>query len=387
MIDSNKTYVGVVEDNQDPNRIGRVKIRVMGIFDDIPLEDIPWAMPWKDLNGNEFNVPEIGKVVIVIFDDGNENNPEFIYSDHYNINLEEKLKSLSDEDYTSMKSIIFDHKTQIYVNDSEGLKIDHKYNNLNITNGGVDINLKDNNASLNLGDSTASQQAILGNHFLDWVGKFLEALQSGSLMNQAGPAVPNPAMLKLIVEFNSLKDLNFLSHHVNIADNNKITTVNSEEREDDPQYGDTWTSTKEDNELTSKKEESFASKEGPKDEYNKPISIPVSQNQDSQTAENEIAVQTGLTPNRIAELKQAASLISIELETGSNLSWWDNLTNIAEFSEIKKLLIGINSTAEMQVLSSFYKNIFTLNGNLYQDIAQEFSADEVATIPFLSSIA
>jgi hypothetical protein len=107
----------------------------------------------------------------------------------------------------------------------------------------------------------------------------------------------------------------------------------------------------------------------------------------SQTAENEIAVQTGLTPNRIAELKQAASLIAIELETGSNLSWWDNLTNISEFSEIKKLLIGINSTAEMQVLSSFYKNIFTLNGNLYQDIAQEFTADEVATIPLLSSIA
>lgn len=58
-----------------------------------------------------------------------------------------------------MKSIIFDHKTQIYVNDSEGLKIDHKYNNINITETGVDVNLKDNNASVNLGDSGATQQA------------------------------------------------------------------------------------------------------------------------------------------------------------------------------------------------------------------------------------
>jgi hypothetical protein len=40
-----------------------------------------------------------------------------------------------------MKSLIFDHKTQVYVNDSEGLKIDHKYN-VNIIESGVNINLK-----------------------------------------------------------------------------------------------------------------------------------------------------------------------------------------------------------------------------------------------------
>ena len=209
MVEPNRTYVGVVEDNQDPDKMGRVKARVMNVFDDIPLEDIPWATPWKDLNGNEFNVPEIGKIVIVIFDDGNDDNPEFIYSDHYNINLENKLKSLSDDDYTSMKSLIFDHKTQIYVNESEGLKIDHKYNNINITDGGIDLNLKDNNSSLNLGDATAEQQAILGNHFIDWLDKFLQAIQAGGLFNAGGPALPNPALLKLIVEFQSLKDLKF----------------------------------------------------------------------------------------------------------------------------------------------------------------------------------
>lgn len=271
MVEPNRTYVGVVEDNQDPDKMGRVKARVMNVFDDIPLEDIPWATPWKDLNGNEFNVPEIGKIVIVIFDDGNDDNPEFIYSDHYNINLENKLKSLSDDDYTSMKSLIFDHKTQIYVNESEGLKIDHKYNNINITDGGIDLNLKDNNSSLNLGDATAEQQAILGNHFIDWLDKFLQAIQAGGLFNAGGPALPNPALLKLIVEFQSLKDLKFLSHHVNIADNNKITTVKGETREDESQYGDKWTSTKEENTLTEDKGESFEPKEGPKDEYNKPV--------------------------------------------------------------------------------------------------------------------
>lgn len=121
------TYIGVVEDNQDPQKLGRVKVRVLNIFDNLSLADIPWANPWKDLNGNGFNIPDKGKIVIVVFDKGDKNRPEFIYSDHYNDNLESKLKSLSDSSYLSMKSLIFDHRTQIYVNDTEGLKIDHKY--------------------------------------------------------------------------------------------------------------------------------------------------------------------------------------------------------------------------------------------------------------------
>ena len=47
----------------------------------------------------------------------------YIYSEFYNINLEKKLKSLSGKNYTSMKSVLFDHKSQIYVNDEEGLKL------------------------------------------------------------------------------------------------------------------------------------------------------------------------------------------------------------------------------------------------------------------------
>lgn len=270
MVD-NKTYIGIVEDNNDPDRMGRVKARVINIFDEIPLEDIPWATPWKDLNGNEFNTPEVGKIVTIIFSDGNIDNPEYIYADHYNVNLENKLKDISDSDYTSMKSLLFDHKTQIYVNDSEGLKIDHKYNNVNITDNGVDINLKDNNTHLNLGDAKAGQQAILGNHFIEWMDKFLTSLQSGGLFNGGGPAVPNPALLKLVVEFKSFKDLKFLSHHVNIVDNNGVSTVKSTNREDQSQYGDNWRSTKEDNTLTTDKGESFVPKEGPKDEFNKPV--------------------------------------------------------------------------------------------------------------------
>lgn len=320
MVEENKTYVGVVEDNQDPEKMGRVKVRVMDVFDEIEVEDIPWAMPWKDLNGNAFNTPEKGKVVMVVFDQGNPDSPEFIYSDHYNINLENKLKSLSDEDYISMKSLIFDHKTQIYVNDSEGLKIDYKYNNINILEGGIDINLKDNNLSLNLGDASASQQAILGNHFMEWMDKFLTTLQSGALFNAGGPTAPMPALIKSITEFKALKDLKFLSHHVNIVDNNKVKTVSGSKREDESQYGDKWVSTKEDNKMTELKSEEFKPSPGPREEYNKPVDdtqpdINVEESQLGEKVENpndrtDIGVDQNISViepspvSEIAELKQ-----------------------------------------------------------------------------------
>lgn len=271
MVESNKTYVGIVEDNQDPDKLGRVKVRVMNVFDDLEVDAIPWATPWKDLNGNGFNIPEKGKVVMVVFDQGHADSPEFIYADHYNINLENKLKSLSNEDYTSMKSLIFDHKTQIYVNDSEGLKIDHKYNNINITEKGVDINLKDNNLSLNLGDASASQQAVLGNHFMEWMDEFLTTLQSAAFFNAGGPTAPMPALIKSVTKFKALKDIKFLSHHVNVVDNNKVTTVSGNTRQDEAQYGDKWVSTKEENTITELKPDEFKPTPGPKEEYNKPV--------------------------------------------------------------------------------------------------------------------
>lgn len=271
-VEANKTYIGIVEDNFDPKKLGRLKIRVLDVYDDLKVEDIPFASPWKDLNGNEFNIPEKGKVLLVVFDQGNEYKPEFISAEHYNINLERKLNSLDGDNYTSMKSLIFDHKTQVYVNDSEGLKVDYKYNNLNIKENSIDLNLKDNNRSLNLGDATAGQQAILGNHWLDWFDEFVDNLMGAKggpyLGNMGAPVVANPALIQVLQKYRKLRDPLFLSHHVNIVDNNKITTVKNTLREDISQLGDSWQSTKTNNTLTSRTNESFKPVDGPKPVYN-----------------------------------------------------------------------------------------------------------------------
>jgi hypothetical protein len=270
-IDHTKTYVGVVEDNNDPKKLGRIKVRVLDIFDEIPVEDIPFASPWKDLNGNEFNLPEKGKILTVIFDQGNIYKPEYIYSDHYNINLEKKLNSLSGDNYTSMKSLVFDHKTQIYVNNDEGLMIDHKYNNMNILKDSINLNLKDNTASLNLGDATAGQQAILGNHWMDWFDEFVDNLMGNKggpfLGNYGSPVMPNPAFIEVLQKYKAIKDPILLSHHVNIVDNNRVSTVKGKKREDDSQSGDSWKSTVKKNNISKKNPDDFKPVDGPKPSY------------------------------------------------------------------------------------------------------------------------
>jgi hypothetical protein len=270
-VEANKTYVGVVEDNSDPKRLGRVRVRVLDVFDNLKVEDIPWATSWKDLNGNVVNIPEKGKVLLVVFDQGDEYKPEYISADHYNANLEKKLTSLADADYISMKSLLFDHKTQVYVNDKEGLKLDHKYNNVNITENSIDFNLKDNNRHVNIGDATAGQQAILGNHWMDWFDEFVDNLMGNNggpyLGNLGAPVVTNPAMIQVLMKYKAKRDPVFLSHHVNIVDNDKVSTVRNTNREDNPQLGDAWNSTKVENNLTKKTNEDFKPVEGPKQEY------------------------------------------------------------------------------------------------------------------------
>jgi hypothetical protein len=331
-VEANKTYIGVVEDNNDPLKIGRAKVRVLDVFDNIEVSAIPWASPWKDLNGNEFNVPEKGKVLLVVFDSGDEHKPEFISADHYNVNLEKKLTSLSTTDYVSMKSLIFDHKTQIYVNDKEGLKIDHKFNNINITDNTIDLNLKDNNRHVNIGDATAGQQAILGNHWMDWFDEFVDNLMGDKggpyLGNLGAPVVTNPAMIQVLMKYKQLRDPVFLSHHVNIVDNNKVSTVKNTHREDTAQVGDAWVSTKKDNDLTSKTNENFKPVDGPKPEYNdkhvEPSTTP--------------ATPTATTP--------------VTTGTGATTSTANGVTNPATSSIVNGATSPINTNPPAEPLSS-----------------------------------
>jgi hypothetical protein len=252
-VKSGKTYVGVVEECLDPQKLGRVRVRVFDVFDDVSVEDIPWANPWKDLAGNGFAVPEKGKVVTVVFENGDPNSPEFISSDHYNVNLEKKLSGLSNGDYLTMKSLIFDHRTQVYVNDGEGLKLDHKFNMVNIKESSINVNLKDNFGRINLGTANSTQRSILGDNFLNWFDNFVQILMGSNggpfLGNLGAPVVATPALLSSLQLYQQLKDPKFLSKNVYIVDNENVSKL---DRIAEGQKGDTWQSTVKDNDITTK---------------------------------------------------------------------------------------------------------------------------------------
>ena len=65
------SYLGIVEDNNDPEKLGRLKVRIAP-YGDLLTEDLPWAYPKLGTHGNSveyggLNVPEIGSQVRVEF--------------------------------------------------------------------------------------------------------------------------------------------------------------------------------------------------------------------------------------------------------------------------------------------------------------------------------
>lgn len=216
----NKVFFGIVEDNNDPKRKGRIKVRVQSVFDDIPLEDIPYASPSSGIDGKSFNVPAVGKVVTVVFAWGDQYQPCYLYSNYFNVNLQKKLDSLSNEEYVGFTALTFDEKCQIYVDDTD-LTLDYLFNKITVSDDGINMELKDNTRKLNLGTADADQPALLTIHFFDWFDRFINELMKPSSLVAPNGNVLKPNLDLILQEYKSLKDT-FKSKNVYIVDNDKV---------------------------------------------------------------------------------------------------------------------------------------------------------------------
>jgi len=93
-------YSGDVEDNLDPLKLGRLKVRI-SIFEDIPTDQLPWSFPsvptflGNSLNAIMFSVPEIGSQVKVFFPTQDLYHPFYKGAD---LTLDNKC-TFFDEDY------------------------------------------------------------------------------------------------------------------------------------------------------------------------------------------------------------------------------------------------------------------------------------------------
>lgn len=78
-------YVGTVIYNDDPKKIGRVKVTIPNLFVGAQ-EELPWCYPHNPSQGGgkvgsgSVHVPEVGAELVIIFENGDYLNPKYIGS-------------------------------------------------------------------------------------------------------------------------------------------------------------------------------------------------------------------------------------------------------------------------------------------------------------------
>lgn len=220
----NNQFIGIVEDNVDPDKKQRIKVRVPflhGEINNIPTEHLPWCHPERDNNGLTFQIPDKGKIVNVMFPAGNLYFPVYVNAQHLNINLQKKVETLSEEDYVRFISLCYNHNTQIFVDNQKGLNIIHKFNGINITEDFIAHNLKDNQSTLYFGDDKAAQELVLGTNFFAWLDTFINTIPNAFIGNNGAIVVPTPQMVNVMNQYYA-KHRDFLSQHIFAIDNNRI---------------------------------------------------------------------------------------------------------------------------------------------------------------------
>ncbi len=131
-------YLGVVVDNKDPEFRGRAKVKVFGLFDEVPDGDLPWAHQRFDMSFGEgggsgrMSVPKLGSVVHVQFNNGNYYSPEYKAVQELSPDLIDEIRA----SYDGAHSLIYDgiERLKIYYTVQKGLVIDLKDSIINIKN-------------------------------------------------------------------------------------------------------------------------------------------------------------------------------------------------------------------------------------------------------------
>ena len=236
---SKKVYVGVVEDNIDPKKTGRCRVRVQKLFNEIPTEHLPWCSPYIRTDGKSFELPAIGKIVNIIFDEGNIYMPYYIYADKYNINLQDKLESLSEDEYDKFVALLFDHRSRIY-SEKDGLTLDYLVNRIKIDKGNINLELKNNDGQINIGTADSDQALILGDHFImDWFHEFMRILIiPTSLVGNTGAPILKPELDAHIQKFMT-NPKKFISSNVFTVDNNKVDKLERDSITSEVEHDDT----------------------------------------------------------------------------------------------------------------------------------------------------
>lgn len=117
-------WLGEVIDNVDPLKLGRCKVKVLGKYDNLPDDAIPWATPMNRDAVGSHHVPRIGDIVSARFDNGNLYHPEYWFQIDQNKDLK---ADILDEvgNAENVISLVYDaeRNVRIYHSEEKGLII------------------------------------------------------------------------------------------------------------------------------------------------------------------------------------------------------------------------------------------------------------------------
>lgn len=161
-MDLNREFLGIVVDPQDPEFVGRCKLRVIGVHDDIGDEALPWAFPFghsvfaggESKGAGAISIPKKDTKVRVTFQNGDIHFPVWHAVHHLNALMKQEISEtyldshvlLYDEDH-SLKvwftpgngMQIFYKESSISINPDQSILIDHKESKSNIELKGGNI--------------------------------------------------------------------------------------------------------------------------------------------------------------------------------------------------------------------------------------------------------
>jgi hypothetical protein len=131
-------WLGEVVDIEDPQFIGRIKIKVFGKFDQVPTEDIPWAYPGNNITGSSpsgggfFSVPKMGSIVSVKFENGNLYHPEYFFIQKISDEAKDEIKGSYKNAHVILYDTITEGSLKMFFTEEKGLMFDYKETQINI---------------------------------------------------------------------------------------------------------------------------------------------------------------------------------------------------------------------------------------------------------------
>lgn len=352
-----ESFIGIVEDNSDPDKKQRIRVRVPFLHGDasqIPNDALPWAQPTRDNNGLTFSIPDKNKIVNVTYPTGNLYFPVYKEALHLNINLQNKIEELSDNDYTTFFSLCYSHNTQIFVSDSDGLYMMHKNNGINLQKNKIVNILSDVRSKYFIGNENANQSLVLGNNFFDWMDTLIGALQAPYLGNSGADVIPKPEMIDVLTQYKALKK-DFISNRGFIIDNYDVKKYDAKTK---GQIGDKFThsniSNSELNIVSSDLNEPVKPKQNTRVFEEVPVSKPKDVTDlisDFEELENNNTDDENIVKNDIyiESLQEANTTDNANNDEGDFLSQYDNQDSKVEYVYVPPLYnYDVNNTSSTQ---------------------------------------